>query len=320
MNKFLLASTALVLSAGFAAAEVTVGGDGRMGVVYDDSNDDNEFTFNSRIRISFTATGETDGGLQFGGSIRADNAPPATVNATVTDDNGLSPGDAGFDPNTVQVNNANSGGGVNGLAGSVFVSGAFGKLTMGDIDTAAKSAVGNVDGVGYTGIGDFNEVGHIGGGDDEGALYEYSFGAATFYASLGQIDGAQTGTGDTDERSIGLKYDAGTFYVAVGYVDVEDTGDQIAAGAGTSFAGFDLAAVYVTDDGSDNEAYAISAGGTFAGAGVTAFYRDGDDGKGQAYGIGASYDLGGGAALKGGIAHSDGLDQTKADFGVTLSF
>ena len=50
MKKVLFATTALVLTAGIAAAEVKVSGDGRMGVVYDGQN----AQFNSRIRAIFT--------------------------------------------------------------------------------------------------------------------------------------------------------------------------------------------------------------------------------------------------------------------------
>ena len=72
MKKVLLASAVLAMTATVAAAEVTVGGDGRMGVTYTEGAV-NELAFTSRIRISFTASGETDGGLSFGGSVRADN-------------------------------------------------------------------------------------------------------------------------------------------------------------------------------------------------------------------------------------------------------
>ena len=308
MNKFLLASTALVLSAGFAAAEVTVGGDGRMGVVYDESqDDDSEFQFNSRIRISFTATGETDGGLQFGGSIRADNAGTTDVSVEA-------------DPsNSDDLITTVEGGGVNGLAGSVFVSGAFGKLTMGDIDGANKAATGNVAGVGYTGAGDRNEIDFVGGGDDEGALYEYSFGAATFYASIGQI--ADSGNGGSQEYGLGVKYDAGTFNVALGYGEDGDA-QQVVVKAGTTFAGFDIQALYSEiDDSNDDDGseYALSAGFTVAGIGATVFYADKEDEE-ERYGIGGSYDLGGGAALKGGISNTGDDDSLYADFGITMSF
>ena len=183
MKQILLASTALVAFAGAAAAEVAISGSGRMGMVYDKSifNDDivivngapkrtsdAGFRFDSRVRVAFTLTQETDAGVTFGGSVRADNASA----------------------------------GNKGQGGSVFMSGAFGKLSMGDVDGAAESAVGNLSGVGYTGLGDFNEAIYLqqGNSDLDGndqvsefatpaALYEYTTGAASFYFSLGNPGG-----------------------------------------------------------------------------------------------------------------------------------
>ena len=77
MKNLLLASTALVAFAGAAAAEVAISGSGRMGIVYDKSivNDDlvrnggtitrssdAGMSFNSRVRVAFTLTQETDAG------------------------------------------------------------------------------------------------------------------------------------------------------------------------------------------------------------------------------------------------------------------
>ena len=74
MKKLLLATTALTLSAGVAAADpVSLSGDARMGLVYD--GDDVKMT--SRARVAFTLSGETDGGLAFGAGFRADNAATA---------------------------------------------------------------------------------------------------------------------------------------------------------------------------------------------------------------------------------------------------
>ena len=147
MKTILLTSTALVMSTGFAFAEVSVGGDGRMGV---QSLDGADVTFSSRIRISFTASGETDNGLSFGGSIRADNSV------------------AGKD----------------GTGGNVYIDGPFGKLSFGDTDTAAKAAVGNAGGVGYTGLGDLNEIKtYLGGKTTPNALWNYSIGDLSLYAS-----------------------------------------------------------------------------------------------------------------------------------------
>ena len=112
MKKLLIATTALVATAGVAAAEVAVSGNGRMGVVYNGE----DLNFSSRIRVVFTLSGETDGGLSFGGSFRADNA----------------------------------GGAANGSAGEIFISGAFGTIAMGDVVGAAEAVVGDLPEVGYT--------------------------------------------------------------------------------------------------------------------------------------------------------------------------
>ena len=162
--KTLLISTVLLLaSVSFASAEITLSGSARMGVI-DDFGDDNT-GFTSRARVEFSLSGETDGGLSFGASFRADNA-----------------------------SGANSG-----TAGSVFVSGAFGKLSMGDVDGAANAAVGHVDGVGLTGLGDLNESTFLANGgndldadgditgsnevEDPSALYTYSAGDLNLYIS-----------------------------------------------------------------------------------------------------------------------------------------
>lgn len=238
MKQILLASTALVAFAGAAAAEVAISGSGRMGMVYDKSilNDnivivngdakrtsDAGFRFDSRVRVAFTLTQETDAGVTFGGSIRADNA-----------------------------SNGN-----NGKGGSVFMSGAFGKLSMGDVDGAAESAVGNLSGVGYTGLGDFNEAFYLQQGNSDldsneelssfalpAALYEYTTGAASFYFSIGNPGGIGIGSnafnineggvniGDYEVSDtvvdhaygIGAKYSVDNYSFGVGYESIDISG------------------------------------------------------------------------------------------------
>ncbi len=278
MKKVLLASTALILSAGFAAAEVKVGGDGRMGIA---DNFTGDLEFSSRIRISFTASGETDSGLQFGGSVRADNA--------------------------------GAGGGVDGLAGSVYIMGSFGKLTMGDIDSAAENAVGDVDGVGYQ-LSGVHETTYIGGGDDEGLLYEYSAGDLTFYASLGQreID---------DEVSVGVKYSTGDLTFALGYEDQTSSADpHIIAGVTAGFGDVTFKAIY-GDAGAVGNQYAASVSFT---SGATTFTvnaaDDTDLGGSETMGLGVAYDLGGGAKIKAGYVDDDAMADAGYDLGITFDF
>ena len=186
MKKVLFATTALVMTAGVAAAEVAVTGEGRVGLRYESDtgyvNDRNEDGINdadsswnvvNRIRVRFTMTGESQSGISFGAKLRSDQ-------------------------------HANAGDNNSATAGEVWVSGAYGKLTVGDIDSAMGRAVGDLPEVGLTGLDFWNEFAYMGSeevngpvmvdgdevagpGADAGMLYEYSIGNANLYASW--VDG-----------------------------------------------------------------------------------------------------------------------------------
>lgn len=335
MKKVLIATTALVASAGFAAADVAISGDGRLGVIVNNRDGDTEFT--SRARVSFTLSGETDNGIAFGGSFRADNASSAS----------------------------------GGTAGSVFVSGDFGKLSMGDVDSAAKAAVGNISGVGLTGLNDTHELTYLSGSDTDGdgdsdflaplpqALYEYSTGAFSFYLSAGSPDGASESTTTPDFTAgtydvtvlqsenvygIGASYSGDGWKVGAGWESADltlstSTGNAIGAlpGAPTVVSGT-VDAWYIGGEASFGDAtvkanygdgdlvqqWGISLDYVFGATTLTAFYHD-EEGQGaatgldtEAYGLGASYDLGGGASLVAGWRSQN--DDDKADFGIKFNF
>ncbi len=347
MKNLLLASTALVAFASAAAAEVAISGSGRMGIVYDDAARDGsaEARFSSRVRVAFTLTQETDSGVTFGGSIRADNAAD----------------------------------GNRGQAGSVFLSGAFGKLSMGDVDGAAESAVGNLSGVGYTGLGDRNEAFYLQQGNSDldsnealsafplpAALYEYTTGGASFYVSLGNPEGNVFETDFFDSTDIndnllidvaditidqtfglGAKYSVDNYTVGIGYESLELSATEtvvatgvvtelgssidnwILGGSGT-FGGFTVKAQYgeASGDYLDLTQYGISGDYTFDAYTVTAFWRstelkdrDNNSVESQPFGLGVSYDLGGGASVAAGVVDPDieGTDYN-ADIGVNFSF
>jgi len=274
MKKVLLATTVLALSTGFASAEIAHSGDARMGLVYDGT----DTAFTSRARVKFSLSGETDGGLAFGASFRADNAVAAK----------------------------------DGQAGEVFISGAFGKLSMGDNDSAAQATIGHVAGVGLTGLGDLNEITYLSDGT-QSVLYTYSAGALSFAASVGPLD--------ADEYSVAVAYtmDAATFMV--GYESNDSfSDDHIVLGAGASFGDLSMKLVYGMSDAvvADGSQYAVSA--TYAAGALTAsvFHRSSFTDV-TASGIGASYDLGGGASVVGGYAKEQGSDGV-ADIGLSFSF
>jgi outer membrane protein OmpU len=301
--KHILATTALLaLSAGFASAEghITLSGDARMGIIGADGADT---AFTSRARVKFSMSGETDGGLGFGASFRADNA----------------------------------GGASGGTAGEVHISGAFGKLSMGDVDGAAQSAVGQVSGVGLTGLGDLNEIAYLAAGSgtpetavltgaDPTALYEYSTGAFTGYISVTNPGEGPTNDFDTDAMAIGAKYATDTFTVALGYEQLDVVGgtlsvDHVVLGVSGTFGAVTAKAVYgqasanFTSD--TNDQYSMSVDYAADALTVTAFFgKDFEDD--DRYGVGAAYDLGGGASVVGGYADQEGA--SVFDLGLSFSF
>jgi outer membrane protein OmpU len=317
MKKVLFATTALVFSAGIAAAEVSVGGDGRMGVMYNGS----DWNFSSRIRVSFTASGTTDGGLEFGGSVRADQASKAT----------------------------------SGTAASVYISGAFGKLSMGDVVGAPEALFGDLPEVGYTdldgaGLGEVsgldgrnnlgaNEIPYL-TGDNSGnvvdstdnsgpnLLYTGTFGAFSVAASMS--DGKAGSTSVNQEYAVAGAYTFGNYTVGLGYEIVDPTTGSNAKQAMISgvaqFGNTSVKAYYADGSGSNtlDKGYGIGATSVFGATSVMAYVnyaKDSGGNEGTAYGLGAAYDLGGGASIVGGVADSDiaGTD-TQADLGVKFSF
>ena len=290
MKKVLLGSTALLMSAGVAAADVAVSGDGRMGII--DADGDTGFT--SRIRIAFSASGETDAGLSFGGGIRADN----------------------------------SIGGASGTAGSVFIEGAFGKITMGDVSGAAEAAVGDVSGVGLTGLGDFNEMTYLSNNTDVDdtdfddntfaavrpvARYEYSFGDGTIYASIGN-PGGNTPTGDDIESyAVGGDYTFGDFTIALGWETLSAgafDADHAVGGISWAFGDATLKATYGDSSDLDLTQWMVSGDYVIGATTLTAYYSDVEIGAlavdADGFGLGAAYDLGGGASIKAGYADFGG--------------
>ncbi len=301
MKKVLLASTALVLSAGVAAADVSVGGDGRMGVR--NNGDNGDLAFTSRIRISFSASGETDSGLAFGGSIRADNS---------------SEGDDDDD--------TSGGGGDTGADGSVFVEGTFGKISMGDVSGAPEAAVGDLSGVGLTGLGDLNELTYLSNSDRPAARWDYITGDLGLHVSADN-------PGPAGDQAYGLAVTYGVGDISFG-LGMEDNGtaSHIVAGVTAGLGDATVKAVYGDADDLDFTQYGLSVDFVTGATTLTAFWRAAEVGtaEGTAYGIGVSYDLGGGAAIKAGYVDGDTINDLGAvdtplsegqyDFGISMSF
>lgn len=306
MKKVLFATTALVATAGVASAEVALSGQAEMGFIVD-SDADEEFQFHTDIDVTFTLSGETDNGLTFG----------ATIDLDESDD-----GDA--------FANTTQGG------ETIFLSGNFGTITMGDTDgafdwaldeinrgTAGSIADDETEHDGYSG-----NAGLDGTYDGQILRYEYSF------SNFGVAVSAEIDDDGSDDAifGVGLRY---TFDFAGGSVDIGggyQDGDEGLEIYGVSVSavldnGLTATANYsegdTLQDGTveDFENYGIGIGYSFDAFTVYANYAETELGGSEdsdGVGVAASYDLGGGASIHFGFGTDD--DDDTYSFGVAMSF
>lgn len=330
MKKVLLASSALMLVAGAAAAEVKITGFAEMGVFgvnSDDNANDIDTQFHTDIDATFKMSGETDGGIAFG--------------ADVDIDEGIADGG-----DAVDVDSEHGG-------ASFFVKGGAATLSMGDVNGAVdqyfKEYIGvhggslqdNEETAAYNGAFGFDVLddGLDGFYDGQIARLDYSLDAISFGLSV-ELDDANNG-GDP-LYGLGAKYSADLGGVALtlgaGYQTVEDAaGDQYSA-FGVSLeaglaGGLDLILAYGQgdDDAADEtvKGYGIGLGYSFDAISLGVSYgsqeSDLTDETVSGYAITAGYDLGGGLALQAGYGFSDderGVDEEVStySFGVAMSF
>ena len=283
MKKVLFATTALIASAGIASAQgVELSGSAEMGVV---GGSGMETQFWNDIDVTFTLSGETDNGLTFGATIDLDeidaagNGIPATSNPA-----------------------------------SVFLSGSFGTITMGDTDgafdwalTEVALAGGSIDDSETAHAGYNGNAGLDGSYDGQIARYDYSFGDFAFAVSVELDDSIANETvlglggkysadlGGVD-LGIGLGYQTDS---AVGGDDI--IGLSLTAGMGNGFsAGLNWSDL---DNGDDHigigVAYTMDALTLAANYGVYSF-GDATVADSEGFGLVANYDLGGGAVVQFG--------------------
>lgn len=300
MKTLLLATSALVAFAGVAAAEVTLDGDARLGLRYDSSLEtdffgerDSGWNVVSRARVRFTMTGETDTGLSFGARFRANEVSRASVgsNASNTD-------------------------------GEVWIEGAYGRLTVGDIDSALESAVGDLPEVGVSGLNYYNEFQYTTSDfdtesdfDNAGVIYQYQFGDASIYASfMDQFVGTGAEEIDGDSWALGAGYELGNYTFGIGYEHSTLYVDPVIyTTTAQTFGEFDIDGDDIPDVDSvfdnDNNTWGISGGTSWSGITFKAVYMttnvDGtgllgdpfDDYDIRQYGIGAEYDMANGIGV-----------------------
>lgn len=303
MKKVLFATTALVASAGFAAAEVSLSGSAEIGI-FDNGTSDAQF--HSDMDVKFSLSGETDNGLTFGATIDLDE---------VGDDDDVAGVPAG-DPIAAA--------GV-GEEHSVFISGGFGTVTMGDTDGALDWAMQEVNLVGGSIQDDetihagFNANSGLDGSNDGQVLrYDYSFGAFAVAASV-ELDDA--GTTD-DVYAIGFKYDADLGGIALGfglgYQDGGATfGDITGVSVDADFGNGFVAGLNYSDFSTGNDHLGLGVGYTMDALSIGVNYGEFDTGA-DGFGIAVNYDLGGAVVQFGYGDSSTGIDTYS--LGIAMSF
>lgn len=325
MKKLLIASTALVATAGIAAADMSMSGYAEIGMR--DGGGTVGLEMHSDMDIGFKLSGASDNGLTFGASIDLDEVS----------------------------------GGINSTGGSqaINVSGAFGTLTMGDTDGALDKA--NAEVASLTAIADDHtaHAGYNGGaGLDSGDIlrYDTSIGNFAVSASLGQDD---TANGDNDVTALGLSTTVGTVALSAAY-QTNDASDVTALSAKTTLGGMSVVVNYseasnpavasvaqvdgvanttnaagvdfvasvaaTTAAANSYEHTAIGLGYTVNGVALSAnfgeySYNDGTSADGM--GVAANYGLGGGATVMVGYGSSSSVANVSSDtfsIGLGLSF
>lgn len=325
MKKVLFATTALVFSAGFAAAEVSISGYGRFGASYDSSADDSDSSkstswIEQRLRLNIDALTTTDGGVEFGGRVRLQ-----------FDDGNDSTGTA---PALLYV----SYGGL--------------RVEVGNVNTAIDS-----DPLIYN-----SEIGitERSFGDPRSDFYTYntyaydtsnrsgiyaSYSIAGFTAQGSYIDPDQKGDstsvgadGLISEQSVAFSYETGplSLSTAATWNGAGVKSNNIwYVGAAYQFIDTFTAGLNYIDEGygsankEDDLGKTITLYGTYTidAVSLTGYvaHNDADQNKSDtAYGLGASYDLGGGTHLLGSIERGYGTtstdEETIAQLGVKFNF
>ncbi|MGI3169581.1 porin [Pseudooceanicola sp. C21-150M6] len=306
MKKILFATTALVATAGVAAAEVTFSGYGRFGLAYQENRVHNGFSeetyITSRLRLQIDATAESDNGVSFGARARIQQNGTDGATATTM----ASPAGTGI--NAVRF--WASAGGLELGVGNIY--GALESMP-GQYDIDLGLTGGSYAYTVYDGNGDFYSSGGNGAANRNGIELLYSAGPFSAHISYSNA------VGPMGERLAAyLAYEYSGFTFAVAGQDSDNAGDT----EWSATIGGDLGPVAATlayaDNGTNGERWALM--GTYTvmdGLNLQAYYAD-DSIQGDAYGVDFNYSLGGGVSLRGGIEEVFGT--TQGDLGVRFDF
>jgi len=288
MKKVLLATSALVASAGFASADITLTGGADFGIKDSGVASTNAYV-HSELDFNIVASTTTDNGYTIGASLDIDDDSTGSTNGLIEDE-------------------------------EIFISGAFGTITTGDVAPAADKH--GVATVGFDGIGVDTDIEAL---DTRGtADINYSTTvnnmAITLSYNMGQ---AATADGDEGDWGMFVSFDAGNGFGVTASYAVDDSAAASADAAYALGLSYDLEGITLNAYFADNEtnggsafsaSYALDANTT-----ISAVYASTDvSGDESDFGIGFKTSLGGGVSLAGGIGEVD--NNTVTDLGFNVAF
>ncbi|MFC0278532.1 porin [Falsigemmobacter intermedius] len=381
MKKFLIASTALTLSAGVAAADVTFSGDARFGVNYNNAPDvadtnwtgrvggnDSKTQLEKRYTLNIDASTTADNGVTFGvrQRIRGEEGGTAGPRTSALNGTRLFARYQGFEVAVGNVlgaietmpNMYSRGVSLTGLSwGGVVAKADRGALNVMDWDAYSSGGAG-AEGIEVLySAGDFK--GHISYSDD--SLNNNGYGAPGFTsAAARRPDGengrasrlAAYGAYNYNGWTMALGFNKSTGSVRIGstwanatavatdgrVVDRASLEDAIVASVDGKIQDFNVgfAAARLGKGEFKMNKFVLNGSYSFGATTVGAYVANqsklpdvATNNAGGAlhsrgtsktsYGLGASYNLGGGASLVGGVERTT-QKTTRADFGVSFRF
>lgn len=295
MKKVLLATSALVASAGIASADLTLTGSADFGFRDTGAINTDGFIHNE-IDFNIVATTTTDAGYIIGAHLDIDDDATAANGGVV--------GDA-----------------------ETYISGPFGKITVGEV-AAAPDGHGLAD-VGFDGIGIDEDVDGIRALPAADIVYSTTVNDMSVTVSYAMGVTAAGAASDGDWGVL-IGFDAGELGLTVGYSDDSSEANG-AAGSGAaslgvtySVGGINLAGFFADDSVNSgtgfSASYALDANTTISAVyGSTDIAADKSD-----FGVGFATKLGGGVTLAGGVGRTDdavqGTSETAMDLGFNVAF
>ncbi len=345
MKKVLFATTALVLTAGMAMAEVKLSGSGRAGLAYteDDNSSTRDTQVSYRLRFNIDASKELDSGVTLGGRIRLQyDAGDINTSGAFVDLNGDGIRGGSSSGERASSQDTFGEGGAELSAAYIYAETGGFRVEVGNANGALDSMATLYNSeLGFIGTtqGSYNLLSYASfssgpyNGDQAntiGIFASYEVGGLVARFSYHTPDQTVEDLPDglSEEYSVSVDYTSGAFSVGAGYVfnggysDGDDgwvvTGEY--ALNDTTKVGLQVLGTN-PDAGDDNTGVTLYGTTEVSGIGLGAFISSTDDDSSDndvAYGIGASYDLGG--ATLAGTIQQDFDENVYADVGVSFSF